>query len=236
MSFSRTTPTALRGSVLHASMRAVGMRLGGSAAEASFDMELTLVSAVLEALPRDYRALGVVLAWLEVHQERVNVPRLLRFADALSAAPLARAWWAAIGSWLGRTDARWKTLMRLYDGPALPLDDAEATALQIRRSGEDPRFAGTALRVHEKLLRSRVADVASPAQVARHHRLYLRRVQFGPNYRADVWAALDDRPEVSPAEIARGVGCAYETARSVSRDWKLARDVASSSNRVTSGP
>jgi hypothetical protein len=229
MSFSRTTPSALRGSALHASMRTLGMRLGASAVGGSLDIEKTLVSVELDALPRDFRALGVVLAWLEVHEPRVNVPRLLRFADELCEAPIARAWWAAIGSWLCGTDARWKTLTRLYEGPALALEDAEITALQIRRVGEDARFAGSSLRVHAKLLRSRASDVEAPAQLARHHAWYLRRLQFGPNYRADVWAALDAQPEASPAEIARTVGCAYETARSVARDWKLVRDVEASS-------
>jgi hypothetical protein len=230
MSFSRTMPAVLRGTALHASMRTLGMRLGASGAGASLDIELTLVSAVQEALPRDFRALGIVLAWLEVHEARVNVPRLLRIADALADAPLARAWWAAVGTWLARTDVRWKTLPRLYKGPALALDDAEVTALQIQRVGEDPRFVRSALRVHAKLLRSRVADVESPAQLARHHRLYLRRLQLGANYRADVWAALDDSPEASPAEIARRVGCAYETSRSVANDWRLVREVETASS------
>lgn len=230
MPFSRITPAALRGGELLASMRALGMRLGGAAAGASMDMELTLVSASLEALPRDFRALGVLMAWLEVHQAHVNVPRLLRFADELSKDSLARAWWSAVGTWLGRTDARWKTLARLYHGPVISLDDADITALQIQRAGEDPRFLGSRLRVHAKLLRSRAADVETPAQLARHHPLYLRRLQMGPNYRADVWAALDARPDASPAEIARVVGCAYETARAVARDWELVREVEAGSS------
>jgi hypothetical protein len=218
-------PALLHGSTLHASMRTLGMRLGGSAAGASLDIELTLVSAAIDALPRDLRALGVMLAWLEVHQARVNVPRLLRLADALSAAPLARAWWASVGAWLAREDARWKTLERLYHGTVQSLEDDEVTTLQVQRVGEDPRFVGSSLRVHAKLLRSRVADVESPAELALHHRLYLRRLQFGPSYRADVWAALDAQPNAAPAEIARVVGCAYETARSVARDWKIVREV-----------
>lgn len=149
----------------------------------------------------------------------------MRLADALSEDPLARAWWSAIGTWLSRTDARWKTLVRLYDGPVISLDDANVTTLRIQRAGEDPRFVGSPLRVHAKLLRSRPADVETPAQLVRHHPLYLRRLQMGPNYRADVWAALDARPEASPAEIARVVGCAYETARAVARDWELVRNM-----------
>jgi hypothetical protein len=41
-----------------------------------------------------------------------------------------------------------------------------------------------------------------------------------------VWAALDQRPDATVAEIARSVGCAYETARSVAEDWRTARAAA----------
>ncbi len=79
------------------------------------------------------------------------------------------------------------------------------------------------LRVHAKLLRSRLADVDDAVQLASRHPVYLKRLQLGPTYRADVWAALDDEPTATPAAIARRVGCAYETARAVADDWKTAR-------------
>jgi hypothetical protein len=109
----------------------------------------------------------------------------------------------------------------LYRGPALALDDEEITELQIKRVGEDPRFAGSALRVHAKLLRSRAADVDDSVQLAGRHRGYLRRLQLGANYRADVWAALDADADATAAEVARRVGCAYETARGVVEDYRV---------------
>jgi hypothetical protein len=224
MSFSRSTPAKLHADALAEAMRGVGFRLGPPSSRVPADLELTLVSAAAQALPRDYRVLGVVVAWLEVHGPRVNVPRLLRFADELCEERLERAWWAAVGAWMGRSDARWRTLTRLHEGDPLDLDDAEITTMQIRRGGEDERFAGSALRVYAKLLRSRVDDVDPPALLASRHPLYMRRLQLGANYRADVWAALDERPEATPAEIARAVGCAYATALAVVQDWRLVRE------------
>jgi hypothetical protein len=220
MSFSRARPQLLSGEALGAAMRSIGMRLGPLAPGTEpADIEQTLASAVRAALPRDFRALGVVLAWLEVHGARVNVPRLGRFL-ALLDDPVERALWAAVGRWLGRHDARWRVLASAYRGPRLQLDDAEITALQLARSGEDPRFIGSALCVPSKLLRSRTEDVDDPVLLARRHPAYLQRVAFGPSYRADVWAALSQHPDASAAELARAVGCAYETARAVMRDWK----------------
>ena len=68
-------------------------------------------------------------------------------------------------------------------------------------------------------------DVEKPAVLAAQHPLYFGRLLLGPNYRADVWAALDEQPDATPAQVARMVGCAYETARSVAKDWALAQSV-----------
>lgn len=141
-------------------------------------------------------------------------------------AAVARAYWAAVGAWLGQRDKRWQTLARVYSGPPVTLEDPEITAMQIARVGEDPRFAGTPLRIHAKLLRSRSADVDTPTQLAARHPGYLRRVQFGANHRADVWTALDADPDATPAEVARRVGCAYETARNIAQDFHIVSDVA----------
>jgi hypothetical protein len=228
MSFSRTVPEVFSGAALDVAMRGIGMRVGASRlpeSRASADLERTLVSVVHEALPNDFRLLGVLLAWLEVHQERVNVPRIGRLIQEAARTPLTKAWWAAIGVWLGREDARWRALSKLYAGPRQDLDDPTVTTLQVQRSGEDARFQGGPMRVHSKLLRSRTADVEKPAVLASRHPLYFLRLLLGPNYRADVWAALDEQPDATPAQVARVVGCAYETARSVAKDWALAQSV-----------
>lgn len=235
MSFSRTSPELLTGDALDAAIRGIGLRLGPASAASSVptDIELTLVSAVEDSLPTDYRTLGVIAAWLEVHHAHVNVPRLLRLVGRGELTPVARAYWASVGAWLGRRDKRWQTLARVYSGPRVSLEDPEITAMQIARVGEDPRFAGTPLRIHAKLLRSRSSDVDTPTQLAARHPGYLRRVQFGPNHRADVWTALDVDPSATPAEVARRVGCAYETARSIAQDFHIVSDVAQASFPAT---
>jgi hypothetical protein len=226
MSFSRTMPALVPSSALNASMRGIGMRVG-PVEPVPADLEVTLVSVAHHALPHDYRTLGVLVAWFDVHQDRVNVPRLLRLVRTFTKAPLEKAWWASIATWLEGQDARWRPMTRIYQGKRLDLDDTVVTELQLRRVGHDSRFEHAPLRVHARLLRSRAADVDDPIQLAARNPLYLRRVQLGASYRADVWAALDDDPTATPAAIARKVGCAYETARSVARDWTTARAAAS---------
>jgi hypothetical protein len=228
MPFSRAMPKLIAGDALGAAMRSIGLRVGSAGPIASkaepADIEVTLASTAASALPQDYRLLGVLMAWLQEHHGRVHVPRLGRIIQRSGAGPLVRAFWAAVGMWLGASDARWRTFERLHRGKPLDLDDSETTTLQLLRLGPDTRFAGSALRVHAKLLRSRPADVDTATQLAARHPLYRKRLELGANYRADVWAALDRDPEATPAQIARRVGCAYETARSVAEDWRTLRD------------
>jgi len=223
MPFSRTQPEPEVIGSLDAALRSVGIRVGSTpASREPADIELTLTSAVEQALPRDYRLLAVIVTWLEEHHARVNVPRLGRVVKRKAAGdPLVSAFWAAIGHWLGAHDTRWLAMKRLYVGKTLDLDDTEITAMQLQRAGADPRFAGSPLRVHAKLLRSRAADVDTSEQLAGRHPLYRKRLELGANYRADVWYALERDPQATPAQIARKVGCSYETARSVAEDFRL---------------
>jgi hypothetical protein len=223
MPLSRTQPEPRAVASLDAALRSIGMRVGSTpASREPADIEVTVASAVEQALPRDYRLLGVIVAWLEEHHARVNVPRLGRVVKRSAAVgPLVSAFWAAIGHWLGAQDTRWRAFERLYAGKKLDLDDAEITAVQLQRAGADPRFAGSPLRVQAKLLRSRSADVDTSEQLAARHPLYRKRLELGANFRADVWYALERDPEATPAQVARKVGCAYETARLVAEDFRL---------------
>ena len=109
--------------------------------------------------------------------------------------------WSALASWQA-SDRRFARLAKIYDGPRV---DALPTGadFQVRRQGEDERFAGYSLRVPANLLRDREADVLAPAELARRHRAYRCRVTIGPSYRADMWAALDEQPALSAAALAR---------------------------------
>lgn len=222
MPFSRVQPARPSGHGLDAALRSIGARIGRGASDGPpADIEATLLAAVERALPRDFRTLGVLLAWLAEHQARVNVPRLGRMLRRGSAQPIVRAFWSAVGTWLKAHDIRWRPIERVYQGKPLDLDDAEVTRIQLARVGPDPRFVGSALRVHAKLLRSRPQDVDTPEQLAARHSVYRKRIEIGPSYRADVWSALEQHPDATPAQVAREVGCAYETARATAEDFRL---------------
>lgn len=222
MAYSRPSLVLLSGRPLTDALRGCGLRLGRATPAEHPDIELTLASAARAALPSDYRLLGVLTQWLGTHRARVNVPRLGRIVRQSDPSEREAAWWSAVARWLGVGDSRWRSLGRLYTGPALALEgDPVIAEMMVARHGPDPRFDGSPLLVHAKLLRSRAADVASPEELIVQHAGYRSRLLHGPNYRADVWAELDRDAERPITEVARAVGCAYETARSVAEDWRL---------------
>jgi len=54
---------------------------------------------------------------------------------------------------------------------------------------------------------------------------------MGPTWRADVWTALEEEPDVSVAEAARRAGCSFATAWQVVQDFQLLHAVPRDARR-----
>jgi len=183
------------------------------------NIEDTLLSASVEAMERDdLRVLAVLATWLGVHHSWLNADRLVRTTQELDS-PRVRAVWAAIGTWFDK-DRRLKRLTDLHRGKRIDLLST-GTDYHVRHRGEDPRFEGSPLHVPAGILRDRSADVLSPEDLARRHRGYRYRVLIGPTYRADMWAALELDPTLTPSELARQTYGSFATAWQVKQDWEL---------------
>jgi hypothetical protein len=148
----------------------------------------------------------------------VNADRLTRIVAAQDSSRV-RALWSALAYWQEK-DRRFARLAKLHTAGRIDLL-AAGTDFQLRRHGEDARFAGGPLRVPANLLRDRAADVEPPADLSRHHHAYRHRVMIGPTYRADMWAALEADPTLSAAALARQTYGSFATAWHVRRDFAL---------------
>jgi hypothetical protein len=190
------------------------------------NIEDTLLFASVEGMERDdLRVLAVLITWFGVHAAHVNADRLTRLV-AMQVSKRVRAFWSALARWRA-ADRRFARLARAYRGPRLDLLST-GTDFQVARHGEDPRFAGSKLRVPANVLRDRPADVLQPAELARTHAAYRWRVVIGPGYRADMWAALERKPDLSAAALARETYGSFATAGQVRRDF-VVRAAASGS-------
>jgi hypothetical protein len=213
------------GDELTAAMVGIGMNFGFSGRpDTKANIEDTLMAASVEGMERDdYRVLGVLVTWLGVHVERVNADRLVQLVQA-HPSPRVRCFWTSIARWKA-TDTRLGRLKRMRH-PRTELLRV-GNDFQMERKGPDPRFAAGPLDVPAGVLRDRPDDVYTPGELARRHAVYRARVMFGPLYRADMWAALEDSPELSPTELAHRTYGSFSTAWHARRDWALLRAKAS---------
>ena len=217
-----TPPKLLSGEELTAAMIGIGLGFAGKSSKES-NIEDTLLAASFEGMEHDDpHLLAVLITWLEVHHSWINADRLLRIVRS-QEVPRVRAFWAAVGQWLHK-DRRLARLAHVYSGPRVALL-ATGTDFQIRRRGEDPRFDGTHLRVPAGVLRNRVSDVFQPTELAKRHTTYQYRILMGPTYRADMWAAFELDPSLSPSELARCTYGSFATAWQVRNDWQLLKAV-----------
>jgi hypothetical protein len=70
--------------------------------------------------------------------------------------------------------------------------------------------------------------VLQPAELARVHSAYRWRLVIGPTYRADMWAALEHRPDLPAAALARAAYGSFATAWQVRRDFVVWRATSGS--------
>lgn len=183
------------------------------------NIEDVLLYASREAMDRqDLRVFGLLVQWLQEHLARVHADRLTRIVARLGSERV-RVFWSAVAT-AHASDRRLRRLAGLYRGVRVDLVEV-GTDFQISRHGEDELFEGTRLRVAGNLVRRRGADVLSPAVLAAQHRAYYYRVKIGPSYRADMWAALEREPALTPSELARRAYGSFATAWAVHRDFAI---------------
>jgi hypothetical protein len=188
-------------------------------ANPSAPIEETLVYASVVGMDdHDLRVLAVLTTWVGVHHGHINADRLVRCVSE-HGSDRVHTYWAAVAHGLSK-DRRFARLAKLQDVPLVDLLPV-GTDFQIARRGEDKRFVGSSLRVPAGTLRDRDADVLSPEVLVRRHAGYRNRVLMGPTWRADVWTALEEEPDVSVAEAARRAGCSFATAWQVVQDFRL---------------
>lgn len=183
------------------------------------NIEDTLLFASMAAMDEDdLRVLSVLVRWFGVHHAFVNADRLFKLVYGRGPERV-RALWSALATWQ-TSDRRFGRLQALSRKQRIDVL-ATGTQFQIKRHGEDVRFADTCLRVPGNLLRDRESDVLGPEVVARRHLAYRYRVMMGPNYRADLWAALEKDPALTAAELARQTYSSFASAWQARRDFTI---------------
>jgi hypothetical protein len=205
------------GAQLTDDMISIGFLIGSGGGSRNANIENTLVAASVESVGGDYRVLDVLIQWLEVHLFCVNADRLVKLLQAQSKE--VQRFWCGVFQWK-KKDPRFHKYIRLHRKARLSIpQDSE---YQFKKYGEDERFQSTSLRVPANMLRRGPRDVMSPAELSKRNRFYRYRVQMGPNYRADLWALIEQsKGKLAPGDLAREAFASYPSAWHVKRDWKI---------------
>lgn len=221
MAFNRAIAPAQEFSLeeLTPALIGIGMNFSGTSVK-NPNIEDTLLAASLEAMENnDLRLLSVLVTWFGIHHPWINADRLTQIASACSSNRV-KALWAALAKWKIQ-DRRFVKLNGIYKGPRIDLLQT-GTDFQIRRHGEDARFAESPIRAPANTLRDRPADILTSIELAKRHTAYRWRVIIGATYRADMWAALKAEPTLTAAGLARQTYGSFATAWHVKRDFGIA--------------
>lgn len=217
---------------LTSNMVSIGMNFAAAASKGA-NIEDTILWASVEGLEDDdLRVLSVLTTWLGVHCACLNVDRLHHIVDE-HPSNRVKAYWAAVARWLAK-DRRFAKMIKLYNGKPIDLLKT-GNAFQLSRRGEDSRFSGGKLLVPAGTLRDRKFDVLTPAQLAGSNNTYRWRTIISPAYRADMWAALEQEPDLTPTELARHAYGSFATAWNVKRDWSIVHGLTSVSHVTLPG-
>lgn len=206
-------------------LRAIGFRITAPdstrkvSSRTSADIESTLLEAIQDA-PQDGRLASLIFTWLQVHGAYVNVERFAKLARSIEA-PLVRGYAAFAAEHCG---AKWSKLARRSKEPVY-LYPQELTESAVRLKGANELLKKVNVIVPSDAIRIRERDVFTPQELAHISRQYRNRYLYGPSWRADIITAIESGA-ASPSEVMRMVGCSYEPAHRVFREYKLAREAA----------
>ncbi len=190
--------------------------------ERDADIENTLLD-VTEVFPDDTRLASVFLSWIKVHGKYVIVEKLAKFAARRAKNTGGNNPWLSLtAAWAVKCGHRkWKKLIKKMPETVYLYPKAVSEgAIQLK--GAIPWLEPLGFRIPQNAIRIREDDVAPPEKLVRHNLQYKNRYLFGASWRADIITAIQ-RGIQSPSEISRVVGCSYEPAYRVSREYGMVR-------------
>ncbi len=204
----------------------MGMRFdGGSlreACERNVDIE-TMILNIVRVFPEDTRLASVFLSWIKVHGNYVIIEKLAKFAarrmkDSGNDLP----WLSMTAAWAVECGYhKWRRLATSVTKPTY-LYPRMMSEGAITLKGIVPWLESLGFRIPEHSIRIREEDVTPPENLVRYNLQYRNRYLFGPSWRADIITAMQ-RGITAPAQISRVVGCSYEPAYRVSREYRMVR-------------
>ena len=217
----------------------IGFRLFSDSAEQNdserIDIEETLLS-VIETFPGDHRLASVLLSWIKVHGKHVIVEKMAKIAKrAEHGGNGASTWLSLVAAWAVECGYhKWGKLARPVAGPVYLYDpDVSESAIGLKGLLSWPDPLG--FRIPKGSLRIRESDVLTPDELIAVNPQYRNRYLYGASWRADIITAVQQGIS-SPMAISRLLGCSYEPAHRISREYRMAIKMEASAGGTASTP
>ena len=206
-------------------LASIGIRLGSvsvpSESTAAHDIEQVLFDGAC-AMREDGRLASLLFSWVHVHAEHVIVEKLrklVRQSDDADNPQLAVSALAAYA--VSEGQHKWKKLiMQPIEGAYLFSGKAAESAVKLK--GAEPWAKAYGILIPNGSLRIRTEDVMTVEELTKANQQYRNRLLFGASWRADIITAIQQGAETA-TEVKKRVGCSYEPAHRIRREYLIAR-------------
>jgi hypothetical protein len=197
------------------------------------DLEETLLAVVSE-FPENHHLISVLLTWIEVHGNYVIVEKLAKLVawsdNGVSAIP---TWIVLVAAWAVQCGYhKWCMLLKPVNSPSY-LFTPETSEEAIKDKGLIDWLEPLGFRLPNDSLQISENSVLTPEELIALNLQYRNRYLYGASWRADIITVIQQGLS-SPTAISNELGCSYEPAHRISREYAMAsRASASKENEKT---
>lgn len=209
---------------LNHSLASIGMRLGGVSVPIgksgrAFDIEQVLLDAAGE-IQEDGRMASLLFSWVHVHAEHVIVEKLRKLLRKSKDGNQQTSISALAAYAVAQRQHKWKKLI-LPTSKNAYLFTGKAARSAVKLKGAETWAREHGIVVALGSIRIRVEDVLSVQELAKVNLQYRNRLLFGASWRADIITAIQQGASTA-TDIVRRVGCSYEPAHRIRREYMIA--------------
>jgi hypothetical protein len=179
------------------------------------DIETTLHEATME-ISHDSRLFSLLCSWVSVHGDYVIIEKLMKLQRKRNSPWLVAL--AICAANLGFH--QWKRLIKKQK-MEFSLVDRDLALSSIAMKGEELTFRKCGFLVPKGTIRVRASDAQTPQHLVKTNPQYRNRLLYGASWRADIITAIKQGMK-TPYEIAKTLGCSYEPAHRIFKEYLLA--------------
>ncbi len=182
------------------------------------DIEQTLIDACYE-VESDSRLLGLLISWIDVHGRYLIADKFLKLYRLTSKFRGESPWFYALCAYgVENGILKLKKGIKKQKGPVFFRNEKSKTLFEIK--GPIPFLEKIGIMIPQGSIRVREKDVLPSEILLKTNKQFKNRLLFGANWRADIITAIEWGME-NPNRIAKLLGCSYEPANRVFREYKL---------------